>query len=187
MHHDQLSAKWVREAVSTIDAAVARWNATFPMAKTPMRVAWGFATAEEAGEVRRTPRDYQHQEGLLEWRNGNVELRIYNHGDPEQPNYCVISAEFPEPQVLPTEPQRLFNVTERCEGATKLSVFPDEEGERLLITGVETTLAGDGLTGRVFHMALDDLFLSRKVITAYLNGEADYDHWAQVCGEEGPE
>jgi hypothetical protein len=183
MPDEFVQAKWARTAVESIERAISEWNNQH-RTRVPIRVVWGHANKEDAEAEREIPKARQCHNGLINLLRLDFELLISQHGDPDHPNRCHIRTRFQEPQPLPLTPRDLYNVMRCCDDAISLSVHPNMESDGILVSGVETCVPVENLTGRALHDALSRLSTSHNLAFERLAKRSGDDHWAMDGGAE---
>jgi hypothetical protein len=182
MKEDMVKARWAREAVAAINAAVEDWNARHPRAQ-PLRIVWGYRHAEETELEAAESARYRFQQGLLSYRGLDVEISINRHCDPDHPNPCHFTTTFEFVLRLPTAAPLLYNCFRCLEDGVKLRLLPESGDERVIaVLGVETTIPVEGVTGRILGDALSRLSMSHSLAWDRISRDKGDDHWGMDGG-----
>jgi hypothetical protein len=181
MSDDLLRTKWAKDARALMEQAIEGANLAIPAKarEDAMRIVWGCANQEAAQREKRKPTKRRLQRGLLSWEGDDFELTL-SGGNYHQlyPKSCDVELLFPGDEILPLEPNRLFNVLQCCADNVSFCMFPDVEAEQIVLWGVQTELAVEALTGRTLYDALIRLQMSRTRALDYLiDGEGE-DYWS---------
>ena len=137
---------------SVVDRAITDGNVGRDK-RNRMYVAWGRPPSDPPATKRLL-------RGLLSYRDNDFELFGMRNTCPGLSNALLIELSFPKLLRLPSAPPELFGALEILQQTVSYTMWPYDVRQGLAVSGVDTWLDLDTLTGRRLRDALRRLLLS---------------------------
>jgi hypothetical protein len=166
--------EWAELASSRVQKAVDEFNAGREAMKGPtgkplplLRIVWGYPDKDTEREEQAIPARYRHTEALINWLDHDYQLSLHRSGDPDYPDHCDITTDFPGwpgikfdgERYLPLgDARRLYNAFRSCGDGVSLRLFPEKGDEPgIQVFGTTARLPVETITPRVLHATLAEL------------------------------
>jgi hypothetical protein len=173
---------WAKQAVASVDAAAAEWNADRPKAER-IHIVWGHP---EDGPGYDTPDNMQF--GLLNLNEVDFELRITEPQDGAPTRIRVdVQMDMGRFVVLRVTPREIFNMLQDLCDNCSLILFRRDGSDKIDIFGVQTHLFAEALTGSVLAECLSLLAFTHNNVLGRVISDDGPDYWEEAGEDDDDE